>query len=179
VARKSEWPAILWRMSALGLGLAPLIFMVFFANPWPWPDSYVIWYLVFIGWIWLVRIITIYKLVGPRDRFYRELALRRHGRGAMFLMFLGTVFLITLTFATFYWALSGRTAFSFTEPLSRIDAIYFAATVFTTTGFGDIRAVSDLARAAVTLQMFVGFAFVTGAVGLALSSRAADVPHDE
>jgi hypothetical protein len=179
VARKSEWPAILWRISALGLGLAPLIFMVFFTDPWPWPDSYLTWYLVFIGWIWLVRIITIYKLVGPRARHYHELALRRHGRGAMFLMFLGTVFLITLTFATFYWALSGRTVSAFTEPLSRGDAIYFAATVFTTTGFGDIRAVSDLARAVVTLQMFLGFAFVIGAIGLALSSRAADVPQEE
>jgi hypothetical protein len=179
VARKSEYPAILWRISALGLGLAPLIFMVFFADPWPWPDSTLTAFLVFMGLIWLVRIITISKLVGPRARFYRDLALRRHGRGAMILMFLGTVLLITLTYATFYWALSGRAVTAFTEPLSRIDAIYFAATIFTTTGFGDIHAVNDLARAAVTLQMFFGFAFVVGAIGLALSSRAADVPQEE
>jgi voltage-gated potassium channel len=69
------------------------------------------------------------------------------------------VFLITFTFATFYWALSGRSIAAFTEPLSRIDAVYFAVTVFTTTGFGDIRATSDVARFAVTLQMFFGFAF--------------------
>jgi hypothetical protein len=54
------------RISALGLGLAPLIFMVFFTDPWPWRDSYLTWFLVFMGSIWLVRIITIYKLVGPR-----------------------------------------------------------------------------------------------------------------
>ena len=150
-----------------------------FTDPWPWPNSSFITYLVVIGLVWLARTISIYKLVGPRAGQYRELALRRHGRGATFLLFIGTVFVITFTFATLYWALSGRTVSAFSEPLSRIDAIYFAATVFTTTGFGDIRAVSELARAAVTLQMFLGFAFVIGAIGLALSSRAADVPQEE
>jgi Ion channel len=117
-----------------------------------------------------VRTISLYKLVGP-PAHYRGLATRNWGRGATFVLFLSTVFLITFTFATFYWALSGRSVSAFTEPLSRIDAVYFALTVFTTTGFGDIRATSDLARFAVTLQMFFGFAFVIGAIGAALQDR--------
>ena len=104
MARKSEWPASLWRISVLGLGLAPLVAMGF-TDPWPWPNSSFITYLVVIGLVWLARTISIYKLVGPRAGQYRELALRRHGRGATFLLFIGTVFLITFTFATLYWAL--------------------------------------------------------------------------
>jgi Ion channel len=181
MAGKSEWPAGLWRLVMVFGSFWPLAFMAW-TDPWPWPNSYFVLYLVTVGLAWSVRIISIYKLVGSRARKYRELALRRHGRGATFFLFIGTVFLITSTFATLYWALSGRTVSAFTEPLSRIDAVYFAATVFTTTGFGDIRAVNDLARVVVTLQMFLGFAFVVGAIGLALSnttSRAADVPQEE
>jgi hypothetical protein len=161
-------------------GFLPLAAMLL-VDPWPWPNSYLITYVVVMGIAWLVRIVSVYKLaVSPRAAHYRALARGNWGRGGMFVVFFTTVFLIIFTFATFYWALSGRSVSAFAEPLSRIDAVYFAVTVFTTTGFGDIHATSDLARFAVTLQMFFGFAFVVGAVGVALSkppSPGADARH--
>jgi hypothetical protein len=45
---------------------------------------------------------------------------------------------------------------SFTEPLSRTDALYFTITVFSTVGFGDIAPRSDLARIITMVQMIVG-----------------------
>ena len=41
----------------------------------------------------------------------------------------------------------------FSEALGRLDALYFALTIFSTVGFGDITGVSSTARSAVTVQM--------------------------
>ena len=48
-------------------------------------------------------------------------------------------------------ALSAPHAFS--EPLNRTAALYFAVTLFSTVGLGDIAPVSQAARAVVTIQM--------------------------
>jgi voltage-gated potassium channel len=61
--------------------------------------------------------------------------------------------LFLLLFAATYTLLSDSHPAAFTEPLSRFDSLYFVVTVFTTVGFGDITAVSTLARVLVTVQM--------------------------
>lgn len=58
-----------------------------------------------------------------------------------------------LMFAATYSLMSQSQPTTFTQPLSRTDALYFAVTVFATVGFGDIAAVSTAARVVVTLQM--------------------------
>jgi hypothetical protein len=58
-----------------------------------------------------------------------------------------------LMFAATYALMSQSQPTTFTQPLSRTDALYFAVTVFATVGFGDIAAVSTAARVVVTLQM--------------------------
>nr|WP_258307265.1 ion channel [Gordonia paraffinivorans] len=58
-----------------------------------------------------------------------------------------------VAFATTYFLFSEYAPGSFNERLTRVDALYFCLTVFTTTGFGDIAAVSQGARIAVSLQM--------------------------
>lgn len=58
-----------------------------------------------------------------------------------------------VVFATTYYLFSEYAAGSFNADLTRIDALYFCLTVFTTTGFGDIAAVSQSARVAVSIQM--------------------------
>ena len=45
-------------------------------------------------------------------------------------------------------------------PLSRTDAMYFSTTVFTTVGFGDITAKSEVARLVVTVQMWLDLVFL-------------------
>jgi voltage-gated potassium channel len=61
--------------------------------------------------------------------------------------------LFLLLFAGTYAVLSGSDPGAFTEPLSRVDGLYFVVTVFATVGFGDISAVSQVARLLVTVQM--------------------------
>ena len=61
--------------------------------------------------------------------------------------------LFLLLFAATYTVLSATQPDSFTEPLSRVDSLYFVVTVFATVGFGDISAVSGVARVLVTVQM--------------------------
>ena len=46
-------------------------------------------------------------------------------------------------------------AATFTEPLSRSDAIYLTVTIFATVGFGDISAQTEAARLVVTAQMLL------------------------
>jgi hypothetical protein len=61
--------------------------------------------------------------------------------------------LFLLLFATTYVQLSGTDPGAFSEPVSRIDGIYFVVTVFATVGFGDIAPVSEVARVLTTVQM--------------------------
>lgn len=61
--------------------------------------------------------------------------------------------LLLLPFAAAYIETARVDPASFSEPLSRLDAVYFTITVFTTVGFGDIVAQSQPARAMVTAQM--------------------------
>ncbi|MFW0794262.1 ion channel [Gordonia sp. CPCC 205515] len=58
-----------------------------------------------------------------------------------------------VVFAVTYYLFSEYDPGSFNADLTRIDALYFCLTVFTTTGFGDIAAVSQGARIAVSIQM--------------------------
>jgi hypothetical protein len=74
-----------------------------------------------------------------------------------------TVPLFLLVFANVYYLLSSTVPGSFTEPLTRTDALYFVVTVFATVGFGDISPVTHAARLLVTSQM-VGNLLLIGVV---------------
>jgi hypothetical protein len=49
---------------------------------------------------------------------------------------------------------------SYSQSMTRMDALYFAVTVFATVGFGDITPVSETARIVTTLQMVGDLVFV-------------------
>lgn len=76
-----------------------------------------------------------------------------------------------LMFSGTYYLLAAGHPGSFTQPLSRTDALYFTVTVFATVGFGDITAKTETARVLVTLQM-VGGLVVVGLVAKLLVSAA-------
>jgi voltage-gated potassium channel len=58
-----------------------------------------------------------------------------------------------LLFAAGYFLASQARPESFSEPLTRVDALYFTITVFATVGFGDISPVSQGTRLVVCVQM--------------------------
>lgn len=90
--------------------------------------------------VWQVRVIT--RSHHPRLRAVQAV---------------GTAFLLLLTiYASAYSVVAHYRPDSFSETLSRTDALYFAVTVFATVGFGDITPRSELARILTMTQMLVG-----------------------
>lgn len=82
-----------------------------------------------------------------------------------------TVGLYLVVFASVYHIIEHDTPGSFSEPLTRTDALYFTLTTFTTVGYGDITARSETGRVAVMCQMVCGLLLV----GVALRLLAAAV----
>lgn len=82
-------------------------------------------------------------------------------QGVQALAFVIPLFLVIFAYA--YYVLEHNLASSFTKPLTRTDSLYFVVTVFATVGFGDIAAVTQLARILVTLQI-VGDLLMLGGV---------------
>lgn len=78
--------------------------------------------------------------------------------------------LYLLAFAAGYCIMSDALPGSFSEPISRMAALYFCVTVFATVGFGDITATTDAARAVVTVQMLLNLALL--AAGLRVLTLA-------
>ena len=65
--------------------------------------------------------------------------------------------MLLLVFASVYVQIETNRPNSFTEALSRTDALYFTVTVFATVGFGDIAPKSELARIITMTQMRWGW----------------------
>ena len=68
--------------------------------------------------------------------------------------------LLLVVFASVYLAQSQSDPAQFSEPLDHTDALYFAVTVFTTVGLGDITPVTAAARIATMLQMLLDLVVV-------------------
>jgi voltage-gated potassium channel len=79
-------------------------------------------------------------------------------RAAQTLSLLVPLFLVL--FAAAYQILAAAAPASFSRPMSRTDTLYFVVTVFSTVGFGDITAVSEIARVLVILQMIGDLLFI-------------------
>ncbi|MEJ2862027.1 potassium channel family protein [Actinomycetospora flava] len=67
--------------------------------------------------------------------------------------FTSAVPLYLLLFASTYVVVEGAAPGSFSQPLTKIDSLYFTMTVFATVGFGDITPQSQAMRVLVTVQM--------------------------
>jgi len=86
--------------------------------------------------------------------------------------------LVILVPAATYTLMSQANALAFSEPLTRSDALYFAITVFSTVGFGDIAPVTQSARLVVSAQIFInllligiGLRVIVGAVNIGKERR--------
>lgn len=84
------------------------------------------------------------------------------------------VTLFVVLFAFLYVSLSAANQGSFSEPVTKVSAVYFTVTVLATVGFGDIAAVTDTARIVVTVQMVLDLIIIGVAVKvLGTSARRA------
>jgi hypothetical protein len=91
--------------------------------------------------------------------------------------------LFVLLFAAAYYLMGTSRPGSFSEPLTRTDALYFTITVFATVGFGDIVPRSEPARVLTMVQMVgdllvLGLAarYLLGAVQVGLRRQSASGP---
>lgn len=116
---------------------------------------------------------------------YVRLILRARHPGMRASEALATVVpLFLLLFASAYFAMAATSPASFNQPLDRTDSLYFTVTVFSTVGFGDILAISQTAKLAVTVQMVLNLLFLglgvrvfIGAVQLARRARPPVFPR--
>jgi Ion channel len=76
-------------------------------------------------------------------------------------------------YAFYYVLVSAADPSSFSEPIDKMDGLYFSMTILSTVGFGDITAVSTGARALVTVQMVVDVVIL--GLGLRFLTRTAKV----
>jgi hypothetical protein len=73
---------------------------------------------------------------------------------------------VVLGFSFAYLSLSHGTPRSFSQHLDRVSAVYFALSVITTVGFGDIAARTDPARIVVIVQFLGDIGLIFGVVRL-------------
>lgn len=71
-----------------------------------------------------------------------------------------SVQLLLLVFASTYFTTEQVEPGSFSESLTRIDALYFSLTVFATVGFGDVYATTQDSRLLVSIQMIVDLVLI-------------------
>jgi voltage-gated potassium channel len=78
--------------------------------------------------------------------------------------------LYLLLFAGVYVAMANLSIRSFGIHLTHTDGLYFAVTVFSTVGFGDIKAKTEVARLVVTVQMIADLLVIGLAIRVILGA---------
>lgn len=92
---------------------------------------------------------------------------RRNGQ----LLLVGVV-LTAVLFALCYYSIARSSPGSFAGLGTKTDGLYFSLTVLVTVGFGDVHAVSQVARAVVCVQMVFDVAFIASALTAFRATRS-------
>ena len=92
-----------------------------------------------------------------------------------------SISLLLVVFAATYYEMAQASTSNFTQPLTRVDALYFTITTFATVGFGDVAPTTQLARVVVTAQVVVdlvvigaGLRVLSGAVKMGRRRQGRD-----
>jgi voltage-gated potassium channel len=110
----------------------------------------------------LVGLVAVGLLIIRQVRRYRR---RPQGRSAPIAGLVASLYLAVLFFAAVYYSLAKQQPLAIPSLRTKLDALYFAWTITSTTGFGDIHAASQIARAIVTINL----AFNVGFLGVAVT----------
>jgi voltage-gated potassium channel len=84
--------------------------------------------------------------------------------------------LFLVAFAAAYFVMGEGQAGSFSEPLTRTDALYYTVTIFSTVGFGDITPTTQPTRIVTMIQMLVDLV-IFGVVARALVNAVGAGPR--
>jgi hypothetical protein len=141
--------------------------LVYYVNPVPFSKGPVV-----VG-CWAVLTVGGAAFVVVRQVRYRTAEYRASSdRQAVGLETLANVLVVVaIAFAGSYLFLSRRSG-QMEGIRTHTDALYFSMTVLSTVGFGDIRAIGQLSRVIVTIQMLFDLVFVASIIGLVVSSIA-------
>ncbi|MEV8535760.1 potassium channel family protein [Streptomyces sp. NPDC051211] len=128
--------------------------------------------MVLFGWLVVWQTSAITRAQYPRLRALEALAT--------------AVPLFLVLFSATYFVLAQEVPESFSEPLSRTDALYFTVTVFATVGLGDVVPTTEAGRALTTVQMVADLIVVGviakvlfGAVEIGIRRRETAPPASE
>lgn len=154
------------------LGLTSALLVAYFAAPIGQDGDAVGLVLLGIG-LTLFAVLVVYQVI----RIVNSPAPQLRAAEA-----LGTVVpLVIVVFATVYVAMSAADPTAFSEPITKINGLYFTVTVLATVGFGDITGTNETARIAVTVQMLVDLLIIgvlvkviVGASRIGLERRRAE-----
>jgi len=147
-----------------------LLFVAYYLLPLNKPESFGV---LLVGGLILIAVVVAWQVRAIRESPFPRL------RGVQTLI--SGIPLLLVVFAAVYYLTGQAQADSFTQPMDKIDAMYFTVTVFSTVGFGDITAKTDLARTLVTVQMLVNLVVIGlvakvifGAVDTGVKKRSAE-----
>ncbi|HKO39365.1 MAG TPA: potassium channel family protein [Solirubrobacterales bacterium] len=87
--------------------------------------------------------------------------------------------MLVVIFAFTFLTISRADPQSFSEPLGRVDALYFTVSTVATVGFGDITPTSAGARMVVTFQMLFDLALLAGLVRLVVLATRTGLRRQE
>jgi voltage-gated potassium channel len=86
---------------------------------------------------------------------------------------------LIVVFAFTYLTISHADPHSFSEPLDRVDSLYFTVSTLSTVGLGDITPSSPGARVVVTFQMLFDLALLAGLVRLVILATRTGLRRQE
>ncbi|MFL6069832.1 MAG: potassium channel family protein [Actinomycetes bacterium] len=134
------------------LGAMSALLLAYFMFPMTDRDN------VAIGLVAVVAGLAVFGVI-----FYRQLHKIRRAdypflRAGEAVMLIATTFIVIM--ATIASIFANADASNYSEPLSRLDALYFTVTTLATVGFGDITPTAPATRAFTTLQILLGVALL-------------------